>query len=245
MSDTLVPAADGLPAYTLRVSDRAKHVRLTMTARDGLVVVVPRRMRRFDPAPVLRERRDWIAGAEAHVAVKRATFLGGSAALLPDAIDFRATGEHWRVEYRPSDSERVRARSADGRIIVSGAVADATACVAALQRWLQGAAVERLLPMLAEESERHGVAYWRAGVRGQRHRWGSCSSGGSISLNRCLLFLHPELVRAIVLHELAHIRHPNHSAAFWAELQGFDPLVNEHRTAIASAWDVVPPWAEP
>ena len=244
-ADTHVPAHGDVPEYTLRLSDRAKRVRLKITPREGLVVVVPRNMRGFDPSIALRERRDWIEDAGARVAERRTALLAGADALLPDAIEFPATGERWHVEYRSSAAASVSARANAGVLVVRGAVEDGEACLAALQRWLQRAAGERLLPLLADESERTGLAYRRASVRGQRSRWGSCSSAGTITLNRCLVFLPPELVRSIVLHELAHLKHHDHSKRFWRFLEALDPRAHEHRRATNHAWNAVPPWAEP
>ena len=243
--DIYVPAIGDLPAYTLRLSDRAKHVRLTITPRQGLVVVVPRGIRGFDPSPVLRERRDWIESAQAHFAERRAALLAGADALLPSEVSFPATGECWGVEYRANGAATVSARTSGSMLVVRGPVDDGEACVAALRRWLQRAAAERLLSLLADESARTGLAYDRASVRGQRSRWGSCSSAGTITLNRCLLFLPHELTHAVVLHELAHLRHANHSKAFWRQLEELDSHASAHRKAIAHAWDVVPPWAQP
>jgi len=240
-----VAAAGDLPAYTLRRSPRARHVRLTVTPRDGLVVVVPARLRGFDPEPVLRERAEWIASAQAHFAERSAALAGGAEALLPHEIEFAATGERFDVEYRTTASATVRARSGAGLVVVSGDVEDADACLAALHRWLQAAARERLLPLIAEEADTAGLSYARATVRGQRSRWGGCSASGAITLNRCLLFLDPELARAVVRHELAHLVEPNHSKAFWRELERLDPRAHAHRQAIRDAWDRVPPWAEP
>lgn len=243
--DTHVPAHGDLPAYTLRLSSRARHVRLTITPQDGLVIVVPQGMRGYDPSPALRERRAWIESAHGHFAERRAALLAGADALLPSDVTFPATGESWGVEYRSTSAATVRTHTDGGLLVVQGAIDDADACLAALRRWLHRAAVERLLPTLAAESSRLGLPYRRAQTRGQRSRWGGCTSGGTITLNRCLLFLTPELMLAVMHHELAHIRHPNHSEAFWRELGRLDPEVGIHRRAIARAWDAVPPWAEP
>ncbi len=243
-NDTKVPAQDGLPAYTLRLSDRARHVRLTISAREGLVVVVPGRARNRDVTPFLEQRRAWIERASAPLAKRRALFVAGSDALLPDEVAFPATAERWPVEYRHGTATGACVRVADGLLVVSGNVADPDECIRALQRWLQKAAKERLLPMLAEEARQTGSVYEAAAVRGQRSRWGSCSHRRSISLNRSLLFVSPELARSVVLHELAHLSHPDHSARFWSHLETLDPGARRHRAAMRSAWDAVPPWAE-
>lgn len=243
--DTFVPAAGGLPEYTLRVSARARQVRLKISPREGLVVVVPKRLRGYDPADALRSRRDWIDSTLAHFAERRAALIASPDALLPDEVAFPATGERWPVEYRSTTAASVRARVVGGLLVVLGDVDDAEACLAALRRWLHAAAAPRLLALLAEESARTGLPYRKGSVRAQRSRWGGCSSSGSITLNRALLFLPPELARGVVLHELAHLKVPNHSPAFWHFLVRLDPEAHNHRAAIKLSWDAVPPWAEP
>jgi len=52
-------------------------------------------------------------------------------------------------------------------------------------------------------------------VRTQRTIWGSCSHRSTISLNARLLLIPPDMVRYVFVHELVHIRHPNHSREFW------------------------------
>jgi len=244
-ADVVMPAAGDLPGYVLRRSWRAKHVRLTVTPRDGLVVVVPAGMSGFDPTHVLRDRAAWIAEATAHFAERRRALTAAPEEMLPAEVAFPATGERWCIERRATASSTVRARLNPGVLTLSGATADAPACLSALRRWLQPAARERLLPLLAEEASVHGLRYTKATVRGQRARWGSCSASGAITLNRCLLFMPPGLARSVVLHELAHLAQPTHSPAFWRELERLDPNARDHRRAIAGAWDAVPAWAEP
>ncbi len=68
-----------------------------------------------------------------------------------------------------------------------------------------------------------GVDLKHVAVRNQRTRWGSCSAGGTISLNWRLVQT-PETVRDYILyHELMHLREMNHSARFWARVEAVCP----------------------
>ena len=69
----------------------------------------------------------------------------------------------------------------------------------------------------------HGVT-----VRDQKGRWGSCSETGGISLNWRLILVAPKLQDHVLLHELAHIRHFDHSRSFHALLSVLDPRATEH-----------------
>lgn len=62
----------------------------------------------------------------------------------------------------------------------------------------------------------HGLLPESVGITGARTRWGSCSSRKHISFCWKILLLPEELARYILCHELAHLRHLDHSAAFWA-----------------------------
>ena len=80
------------------------------------------------------------------------------------------------------------------------------------------------LPPLADAyAARMGVTYGRITIRCQKTRWGSCSSKGNLNFS-CLLMLSPPQVQTYVMvHELAHRKHMDHSPAFWAEVEAVLP----------------------
>lgn len=85
-------------------------------------------------------------------------------------------------------------------------------------RALADRALQEIPPRVAFYAAQMQVTYGRITIRNQTGRWGSCSSLGNLNFN-CLLMLAPESVRDyVIVHELCHRRHMNHSAAFWQEV---------------------------
>lgn len=233
-----------LPPFTVRRSRRARHARITVSPRRGVVVVVPEAWTGFDAAGAVEERLDWVLAARERYAPLSPGWGAGPEMLVPERVVLAATGESWCVDRRATGSAHVRVIERDGVLTLSGCAHDAAANLLALQRWLSAAGRARLVPWLGRLASDTGLEPERVTVRAQQTRWGSCSSRRAIALNRALLFLPPDHVEGVMLHELAHLEHPDHSARFWNRLSALDPAWRERRAAIRGAWRRVPAWAE-
>lgn len=75
----------------------------------------------------------------------------------------------------------------------------------------------------------YGYNYGRVRFSHANTRWGSCSSNGTISLNIGLMQVPEALQDYVLLHELAHLNHMDHSAEFWREVEEHDPQYKRHR----------------
>ncbi len=68
-----------------------------------------------------------------------------------------------------------------------------------------------------------GVSYNRITIRDQKTRWGSCSSKGNLNFNFRLYYMPQHLMDYVIVHELSHRRHMDHSKEFWNEVGRFYP----------------------
>lgn len=227
------------PTYNLRFSKKAKHVHLKVFKHRGLEIVVPiRQQKRFVIADLLEEKRPWIEKHLATVQIKPISPI--------TSITLLAINQIWQIEYKPTLSSQIRHRICYGETIntltLSGNVDNVARTHLWLKSWLKQLAQQYLLPWLQDLSVQHAITYNKASIRGQQTLWGSCTMQKNISLNYKLLFVPPKYAAHVMLHELCHTKHLNHSRRFWDLLTKLDPDTNAHNIAIREGDKHVPSW---
>lgn len=203
-----------------------------------LELVVPRGTRPGDVAAFVRKHTRWIERARTEIA---AYYPDGQA--LPERVELAAVAQSWAVSYAHEPGARPICRIAGDTLLVRTRDAERAHAGDLLRTWLIEQARSHLKPWLIREAQVVGVKPTSVRVRLQRTRWGSCSSSGSISLNAGLLFLAPELVRYLLVHELCHMIAMNHSRRFWRAVEGFEPDCQELDRRLGAAWGEIPIWA--
>jgi predicted metal-dependent hydrolase len=225
-------------AWRVRPSERARRLAVRVLPGGLVEVVVPPGTRPRAVQQFVARHRRWIE----HKVEQYRPLDAAPAGRLPERIRFAANGQGFLLRYEPSaGGPRLRARG--DALLVQGDVTRAALVRHLLQRFTMRMAHEILAPWLADRSATTGLAYRRLQVRRQRTRWGSCSRNGTISLNACLLFQPAEVVDYLLLHELAHTRHMNHSRRFWALVARHEPRWRELDAALMLGWREVPAWA--
>ncbi|HKU15338.1 MAG TPA: SprT family zinc-dependent metalloprotease [Steroidobacteraceae bacterium] len=224
--------------WTVRISRRARRLSVRVYPGGRVEVVVPPGASAASVQKFVGMHRQWIH--------RRVEDLSTAAAVddsLPATIKLPAIGRHFSVEYQRTAASDVRVRVVgENVLIVSGRLHDERSVVRALRDWLADVARNELGRELAKIAADGDFRYARAQIRRQRTRWGSCSASGTVSLNVCLLFLRPEVVRYLLVHELCHTRHMNHSARFWALVESLEPDYRDLDRELLRGWQSVPGW---
>lgn len=227
------------PGFSVRQSKRAKRLSIKVYPRGRVEVVVPNRTSARTVKSFVEENAAWIDRARDSFA----EHYTPEAFALPTIVRLPAVDLSAIVRYRPRpESTSVRFRYANGILDLSGNTGDEKACVDALRRWLSGVARKEFEPRLNALSVVTGTPYERMHIRMQRTCWGSRSCSGTISLNLCLLFVSPELLRYLMIHELCHGRHMNHSKRFWKLVSLHEPRYRHLDRCLGESWKAVPAW---
>ncbi len=211
------------PVFTVRKSRQAKSLQLKISAEKGLEVVVPHRVS-VNVELFLETHRAWIVGklAEFSEVLPQKTSL-------PTKLHLLSIDQVWEVHYLAA-SGKPRCLPRPGQVLtVLGDLDNRVGCQKALTEWLREKSKSHLVPWLRRLSEQTQLIYANITIREQKTRWGSCSSKADINLNWKLIFLPPSVTQYIIIHELCHIRHLNHSARFWQLVAEFDPKFKQHR----------------
>ncbi|MGF1460787.1 MAG: M48 family metallopeptidase [Leptolyngbyaceae cyanobacterium] len=234
-----------LPKYQVRESHRARHVSLKISFQGTLEVVVPHGFDAEEIPEILERRRGWITKTLKRIEKQRDALPRAHTAEKPTTLELRACDEVWAIVYKAARGGTVAlTQSKPQELMLRGPINDISACSDLLRHWVQRKARAELSPWLQRLSQRCDLAYSRLTVRGQSTRWGSCSSKQSISLNYKLLFLPPALVDYVLVHELCHTVHMNHSKAFWQLVKEYYPDLEQAKLDLKQGWQYVPHWVD-
>lgn len=209
-------------SYSIRYSRRARRRRIVV--RPGGVEVVapmgdsPGRLHRL-----IHEKREWVSGKLEMLRKKADRMRDLTTYQIKDGARVPYRGRKLSLHIHPSDKGRVRIDYRNGFHIYSPADAAESDLRGALDLWLKRKLRGDIEPLIKKYSEILEVSPGRVTIRDMKTRWGSCGRNGNISLNLRLIHLSRKTLEYVVIHELCHLRHRNHSRKFWQLLESVLP----------------------
>ena len=239
-SERRVPIGGNVINYSLTRSKRRKKTVGIRVVKDDVEVTAPARTTIREIEEILRKRAEWILErleAASQLPPPRQLVSGETLPLL---------GREITLQVGVSEVKRASMSSERGelQVFVPQPVTEEE------RRELVRRAVAQWYRRQVEAYLNESVARWlpamgrsempRVLVRDQRSRWGSCSSDGTLRFSWRLGMLEPDLIDAVVVHELAHLEVMNHSPAFWEVVLQAMPDAKERRKRLNEAGRLLP-----
>ena len=222
-----------------RSERRRKTVQITVDG-GGVQVAAPMTTPDGELRAIVRKRASWIlshaseamleAAPKRFVSGETLPYLGRNVRMIVDAADVRSPEvrfDHWRFRVTVPKTLNGGERYEPIR--------------RAVVKWYQDRAAARLSDVVELWWPRLGRGEKsQILVRDQRQRWGSCASDGTLRFNWRTMMLKPALFEYIVVHELAHLTHHNHSTDFWGLVSKAMPDVQQRRQSLREAGRALP-----
>ena len=212
--------------YQIRRSARAKNTRLVVKP-DKIEVVAPPHVSEKQIKAFVIQHQDWLRQA-----VQRVTDKASANSLAPSEyrdgvlVPFQDNQLLLNVSVHSAKTLKVHHLASDDQLLVKLPISLATEQHSdnirhALSHWMKRQAQQQAQLLIEKHAPRFGLYPRSLRIKTQKSRWGSCGPNNDINLNWLLMLAPAAALEYVVVHELCHIKHKNHSAAFWQ-------LVAEH-----------------
>lgn len=216
--------------YRLRFSDR-KRLRITVRPDLSVVTDAPSRFSEEEAREAIRSKARWIlrqlaSFEEFHPMPAPYKFVSGET--------FVYLGRQYRLKVGSGALAPAKLRGRFLHVTVPDKT-DAKAVKRALDAWYRARAGEvfhRYLKSCVEIGRRHGIAEPTLTIRDMRTRWGSCTAAGLITLNLKLILAPVHCIEYVIMHELCHLVHHDHSPRFYRLLRRCMPDWEKRRALL-------------
>jgi len=216
--------------YQIRRTSRDKTVSLAVVPQQGLVVTAPRRATTKRLDSIVREKAAWVVRrlkrqSDLPPPIPQREFVSGETYLY--------LGRQYRLKIAKGAREaEVCLRAGQLHVPMQTSLAGSQVARAALIAWYKTRAADYLSRRAKQWAKKLGLEAPRLLVSEPRKRWGSASKDGSLRINWRVIQAPTTLVDYVLVHELAHLIHEDHSREFWATVGRVLPDYEERKARL-------------
>ncbi|MFC2098544.1 M48 family metallopeptidase [Bacteroidota bacterium] len=200
-------------------STRASRISLSMKPFEPLKLTVPVLMSSKRTEEFLQKKEKWILKN-----LEKIRKLEGQYTLFTEETKFNTKEHQLLLSRYEKDVPRVSLRD---KLILVQLPEQTDVKESQVQEMIRGGIqaawrkeAKKYLPeRLGELSQKHKLPFAKVVIKNNRSRWGSCSQKNNINLSLHMMRLPDHLIDYILVHELVHTIHKNHSKKFWVELE--------------------------
>lgn len=215
-------------SYSVRRSRRAKYLALHVGI-EGIELVLPERLAWKHAEQFMQERAQWLAiRVNKYQQLRRE--MPRRQLATGEKLPVFGADYYLKVTVEP-DRRRARVQTAGSLLAVRLALRRDVRSV--VERWYRHQAQQYFDTVTKELAQKLGVQVRQMRIGNHRSQWGSCGADGRLSFNWRLALAPERIARYVAIHEVCHLVHHNHSAAFWRLVAQIDPDFEQHRRWLA------------
>jgi len=208
-------------------SPRAKNISISIRPFQGIKVTVPFYTTFSHAEKFVSRKETWLRKN-----LDKIRTAEGNLTIFDDDTEFSTAQHILKIERTDTGEPAVKISGKDILVLCPVSIDIKSKEIQDMIRWGIEAAwrkeAKSYLPeRLGELARIHGFSYKKIFIKNNKTRWGSCSSKNNINLSLHLMRLPKHLIDYVILHELTHTVHKNHSRRFWKQL---DKLTGDAKT---------------
>ena len=207
----IVRIADRDINYSVSYQKR-KTIQLKIIALDRIVITAPPKTTQSDVEKILYSKVKWITKHMLHYQEIAENPLNDSVSHGSQLL-FMGVPHELIFEHATNNAPSIKCEPKIIRLKLINC--EETVIRSHLKTWYKEQAFQLLSSLTAQWSQKLGVKPKRIVIKDQKTRWGSCSSLGNINYNWRIIMAPTEVIDYLIVHELCHLKIPNHSNNFW------------------------------
>ena len=198
------------------IRSNRKTLSISINENAELVVRAPNQMSAQKIQDFINEKESWIKRNQAVIKARHKNTIEDQNALL-------YLGTLFPIKKTDNDSKKI---TFNGKEFIAN-FEDKEKTNISLKTWYKNKFKEVAVPRLFYFADKHNLQVNQVRIKEQRTLWGSCSSRNNINLNFLLIMAPLKVIDYVIIHELVHTIHKNHSVNFWNAVEAIMPNYKE------------------
>ncbi len=201
--------------YDVQKSAR-KTISISVEPKKPVIIKVPKQMTDTEIEEAIAKKAYWIVQQQflmkdIQVEKYQRDYVNGEC--------FLYLGRSYTLQLEMSDDTKIPiVKLYQGKLVVVTNTKDPVILKAAIVRWYREKAQEIIERRIKYYEALFDKKRGRIIIKEQQKRWGSCSKTGDLMINWRIVMAQPSVIDYVIVHELCHLIHHNHSSEFWNEV---------------------------
>lgn len=201
------------------VRSNRQTVSIEVSIQGEVLVRVPHRLGNSEVHKLVESKGEWIARKRWEMLRQKPSVQK----VYKDGMELWYLGQQFQLKIKRQNSDANVVRIGEGELLLELPMDSEVDIKQILIAWYYRQAANEIEKRVKFYASRMGVTYHRISIKDQKTRWGSCSSKGNLNFNFRLIMAPADVIDYVVVHELCHRKHMNHSELFWKAVEEVIP----------------------